>query len=73
MTQTRNPIVIRAGKAGRKRIEQLERGQGKLMEYVQEAMQHVHTELGAESSTATLIPIVLIVRRKRKRSLFGLN
>jgi Family of unknown function (DUF6200) len=73
MTSTRPPVVIRAGKAGRKQIKKLERGEGKLMNYVHEALEQVRTELGPEGQSVTLVPVVLIVRRKPKRSLLGLN
>ena len=69
------PIVVDLGSRKKKRIKQLKRGEGPLVEEVYEAVEAVLDELGEpeESAGRTIVPVVLLYRRKpkkRKRGLF---
>ena len=68
-----SPIVIDLGKAKRKRIKQLERGEGPLAEEVRQAVEQVGAGLGAEADGKVLVPVVLLYRRKPRRRRFPFN
>jgi len=72
-TPTANPIVVDLGKAKRKRIKQLERGEGPLVEEVRQAVEQVRSGLGAEGDGKVLVPVVLLYRRKPRRQRFPFN
>lgn len=61
------PVVIDAGKARRKQVRALKRGQGRLAGEVAQAMAEVRATMGAEAEGKELVPVVIIYRRKRKR------
>ncbi len=61
------PIVVKLGKVKRKRVKQLLRGQGPLMEDVQAAVEQAKDTLGEMSRETQLIPIVFVYRERRKR------
>jgi hypothetical protein len=61
------PIVVKLGKVKRKRIKQLMRGQGPLMDDVGAALEQVKSGLGEAIRGRQLIPIVFVYREKRKR------
>ena len=65
-----SPIVIDLGKVRRKRIEQLERGEGPLVDEVQQAVDKLRAGLGAELDGKVLVPVVLLYRRKPRRRRF---
>jgi hypothetical protein len=60
------PIVIDLGKQKRKRIKQLKRGRGKLVDRVNEVVAQVRAELGAEAAGKELVPVAVIFRRNGK-------
>jgi hypothetical protein len=64
---TTPPIVVKLGKVKRKRVKQLLRGQGPLMNDVAAALDQVKDDLGEAARGRQLIPIVFIYREKRKR------
>ncbi|MDA8018890.1 MAG: hypothetical protein MPN21_15725 [Thermoanaerobaculia bacterium] len=68
------PIVVDLGSRKRKRIKQLKRGEGPLVDEVYEAVDAVLEELGEpeESDGRTVVPVVLLYRRKRKKRKRGL-
>jgi hypothetical protein len=67
MTATLNaPIIVDLGKTSRKRVRQLKRGQGKLLDDVQDALVEVSTSLGEQADGKQLVPVVLLYRRKSK-------
>jgi len=66
-----DPIVINLGKQRRKRIKDLKRGRGVLMDEVMQTMAHVTGQLGADANGKVLVPVVLIYREKPKRTMFG--
>lgn len=73
MTDAATPIVIDLGTVKRKRIKRLKRGEGPLVEEVEQVVAGVRERLGAEAEGKELVPVVVLYRRKRKRpkSLFG--
>lgn len=73
MTATLNaPIVLDLGKASRKRVRQLKRGQGRLLEDVQDALTEVTATLGEQAEGKQIVPVVLMYRkRNRKRGRRG--
>jgi len=62
------PVVIDAGKVRRKQVRAVERGQVRLAGEVAEAIGEVRATLGAHADGKELVPVVIIYRRKRKRS-----
>ena len=60
------PIVIDLGRQKKKRIKQLKRGRGKLVERVNEAIAQVRSALGAEAHGKEFIPVAVIFRREGK-------
>ena len=65
-----DPIVINLGKQRRKRIKELKRGRGVLMDEVKQTLAQVSGELGSEANGKVLVPVVLIYREKTKRPMF---
>ena len=69
------PIILNLGKQKRKQIKNLMEGRGKLWFEVQDVIDEVSTMLGDELEGKTIVPLILIYRRKpkrkRARGLFG--
>jgi len=59
--------LVDLGKAKPKAIKQLKRGGGKLHQAVVEAVGEIEFNLGEEAAGKTVLPIVVVVERKRKR------
>jgi Family of unknown function (DUF6200) len=68
------PVVIDLGKTRRKRIKQLKRGRGKLIDETREVVEDLRASLGPEAAGKELVPVVIVYRKKlkkrRRRSLF---
>lgn len=62
------PIVIDLGTVRRKRIKQLKRGRGRLVDEVREAAAQVTESLGPEAEGKQIIPVAVLYRRKRRRA-----
>lgn len=67
-TEIITPVVIDLGKVKRKHIKRLKRGTGKLADEVLDVIDEVVDELGDELDGATLVPIVMVYKKKRKKS-----
>jgi hypothetical protein len=67
------PVVIDLKKQRSKRIKDLKRGRGKLMEDVYAAVEEVRESLGAGAAGKQIIPVVIIYERKRKKRGRGLG
>jgi len=65
-TDANPPIVIDLGKQKRKRIKQLKRGRGKLVDRVNEAVAQVRAALGPEAQGKEFVPVAVIFRRDEK-------
>jgi hypothetical protein len=66
-TATQAPIVVDLGKVKRKRIKQLKRGEGVLLDDVQEAVVRVRERLGEQATGKVLVPVVVVYRKKASR------
>ena len=70
------PIIINMGKQRRKRIKRLLSGRGKLWSEVEGVIEEVSTQLGEDLEGKTIVPLVLVYRRrpkrKRARGIFGI-
>lgn len=69
------PVVVDLGAQKRKRIRQLKKGKGPLVEEVHAVVQEVLASLG-EDGAVSGVPVVMLYRRKSKkrkglRALFG--
>ena len=62
------PVVVDLGKVRRKHVKRLKRGSGKLAEEVLDVMDEVIDMLGDDLGGSTLVPIVMVYERKRKKS-----
>jgi hypothetical protein len=60
------PIVIDLGKKKGKRISQLKRGEGALVQEVQEALAEVRDSLGSQAASKELVPVVVVYKKKVK-------
>lgn len=67
MTDAAAPIVIDLGKVKRKQVKRLKRGEGPLLEEVQQVVAGVRESLGDEAEGKELLPVVVLYRRRRKR------
>jgi hypothetical protein len=59
------PILIDLGSRSKKAIKDLKRGEGWLLEEVEETLEDVRQSLGGEY-TGELLPVLLVYRRKEK-------
>jgi Family of unknown function (DUF6200) len=65
------PIILDLGKASRKRVRQLKRGQGRLLEDVQDALTEVTATLGEQAEGKQIVPVVLMYRKRSRRKARG--
>ena len=69
------PIIINMGKQKRKQIKRLISGRGKLWNEVEGVIEEVGAQLGDELEGKTLVPLIMVYRRrpkrKRARGIFG--
>jgi hypothetical protein len=68
---TSAPVLVDLGKKRRKQIKQLKRGKGPLVAEVADVIEQVRSELGNEVAGKTVLPVVLIYERKRRRRSFS--
>lgn len=61
------PIVIDLGRVKKKRVRELKRAEGPLLDDVDDAVEHVRARLGDEADGKTFVPVVLVYRKKRKK------
>lgn len=61
------PIVVDIGKKRGKRIKQLKKGRGPLLDEVDAAVDQVKERLGAEADGRVLVPVVIVYRKKPRR------
>ena len=62
------PIILDLGKQTRKRIKRLKKGRGKLWFEVENVIVEVSTSFSDEPGGKIIVPIILVYRRKPKRS-----
>ena len=61
------PIILDIGKARKKSIRDMKRGQGKIMADLQDAMAEVTLSLGEQADGKQLVPVVLLYRKRNRR------
>jgi len=59
--------LVDLGKARAKAIKQLKKGGGKLHQAVLDALGEVEFALGEDATGKTILPVVVVVEKKRKR------
>lgn len=62
-----SPVVVNLGKVRKKRIRQLKKGRGKLMNDVGDAVAEVVDGLGEDLKGKEVVPVVIVYREKRKK------
>lgn len=67
------PIVLDVGKAKRRDIRDIKRGQGRLMADVHDAVAEVSATAGEAIDDQQLVPVVLVYRKKGRRRKGGRN
>jgi hypothetical protein len=67
-TQVIQPIIVELGKQRPKDIKRLKRGEGKLWDEVVDVVEEVSAQLGDTANGKTIVPVVLIYRKKEKRN-----
>lgn len=60
------PITVHLGKYTKRQLRKLDRGEGKVFDEVQAALEEVKVRLGSEANTKVLLPIVVIYKKKNK-------
>jgi hypothetical protein len=65
------PIIVDLGKQRPKQIKRLKRGRGKLWAEVLDVIEEVGDQLGDDLEGKTIVPVVMVYRKKSKRK--GLN
>jgi len=60
------PIIMEIGKAKKKDIRDVSRGQGKIMGDLQDAMSEVTSSLGEQADGKQFVPVVLVYRKKSR-------
>ncbi len=68
MTSTQAPVVLDLGKRRRKQIRQLRRGQGKLLDDINGAVEELRI---AGTLRADAQPVIVVVQQKRRRARAG--
>lgn len=66
MSERPLPIVVHLGKQSKKRLEALERNEGKLVAEVAETLEEVRESLGDQADSKVLVPVVFIYKKKKK-------
>jgi hypothetical protein len=61
------PVVVDLGKVKNKRIKQLKRGEGPLLEELDDVVAAIEEELADEIGDRAVLPVVVLYRKKEKR------
>ena len=60
------PVIVDLGKTSKKAIRKLKKGQGKLMDEVDDAIEQVRSHLPEADKNKPIVPVLVIYQRKRK-------
>jgi len=60
------PIIMEIGRAKKRDIRDVARGQGKIMNDLQDAMSEVTSTLGDQADGKQFVPVVLVYKKKRR-------
>jgi hypothetical protein len=69
---TAPPVLVDLGRKRRKQIKRLKRGEGPLVDELAEVLNQVRDQLGADLAGKTVLPVVVIYERRRRRSWLGM-
>jgi hypothetical protein len=69
---TVTPIVVDLGKKRKSLLRKLKRGRGRLMDDVLAVVEQAREAMGESGDGQVLVPVVMICRRRRKKSKQGL-
>jgi hypothetical protein len=61
------PIILDLGKKKKRQLRDLKRGRGRLMDDVEETLEEVRANLGAQAQDKELVPVIMIYKKKSKR------
>jgi hypothetical protein len=65
------PVILDLGSATRRNVRRLKAGGGRLMADVQEAIAQVTSSLGDQAQGKELLPVVVLYRKRSRRSRGG--
>ncbi|MDI1433114.1 MULTISPECIES: hypothetical protein [Polyangium] len=68
MVETTVPIIVDLGKKKRSALKSLKRGRGRLVDEVEQTIDEIREGLGQEAANKEIVPIVIVYRKKQKRS-----
>jgi hypothetical protein len=71
MASRGNVLVISFGKKNRKAVKRLKEGEGALIDKVDETIRLARADLGAQATNTTIVPVVLVYKRKAKSRALG--
>ena len=60
-------VVVDLGRVKKKRVRELKKGEGPLVDEVDDAVDYVRAALGDEAHGKTFVPVVLVYRKKEKK------
>lgn len=66
-------LVISFGKKSRKAIKRLKKGEGSLIDKVDETIRLARADLGPQAADTTIVPVVIVYKRETKRRALGLG
>jgi hypothetical protein len=72
IVETTQPIIVDLGKQRPKQIKALKKGGGKLWDEVADVLEEVKSSLGEDANGKTLVPVILVYRKQRRRTRLGL-
>lgn len=62
------PVVVELGRQKKKKIKQLRAGRGPLADEVRQTVDEAIARLGSAAEGKTFVPVVLVYRRKERRT-----
>jgi len=62
------PIIVDLGKQRSRRIKRLKKGRGKLWDEVADVLAEIQESLGEEVDGKVLVPVILVYRKKDRKS-----
>ncbi len=65
--QATPPIIVDMGRQKAKNLKELKKGEGKLLEDVQEVLDQVQEQLGDRIKGQTILPVVILYEKKTPR------
>lgn len=60
------PVIVDAGRASRRKVRDLKQGCGPLINDVNDAVAQVTSSLGDQADGKQLVPVVVLIRKKRR-------